>query len=225
MVSLEGLLLGMHTFAKKTADAIADISTSIEVWYQLRGFRSFVKAGIPAVSLAVVPIYGSMTAGCGEEEQPCDTTADCDADRYCSAEGVCVGSGYEGTEENIPENPCGNSPVFGKYLWEINSCGWSMHMGDDCVVGAKGLAGAREGEYNYSLPNWGGMTTYYGLSIYFADDSGAATVLNPDLRFSPDAGDQWRQVNAKLEQYGGYVLQGDCSVDNLDDCVVRDGAC
>ena len=103
-MTLEGLLSGVNAFAKKTADAIADISTSIEVWYQLRGFRSFVKAGIPAVSLAVVPIYGSMTAGCGEEEQPCDTSADCGLERYCSPEGVCVGSGYEGGCEYLPES-------------------------------------------------------------------------------------------------------------------------
>ena len=104
MVSLEGLLSGVNAFAKKTADAIADISTSLKVWYQLRGLRSFIKAGIPAVSLAVVPVYGSMIAGCGEEP-PCDTSADCGLERYCSPEGVCVGSGYDGlptTEDDMP---------------------------------------------------------------------------------------------------------------------------
>src|SRR3989344_3674186 len=99
-MTLEGLLSGVNAFAKKTADAIADNSTSLEVWYQLRGLRSVIKAAVPLAPLAVVPIYGTMTAGCGEEETPCDTSADCDADRYCSPEGVCVGSGYEGGEPN-----------------------------------------------------------------------------------------------------------------------------
>jgi len=76
--------------------------------------RSFIKAGIPAVSLAVVPVYGSMIAGCGEET-PCDTSADCDLERYCSPEGVCVGSGYEGGDSD--DMPI----VFGRSSGDVSS--------------------------------------------------------------------------------------------------------
>ncbi|HLC90981.1 MAG TPA: hypothetical protein VJI15_04375 [Candidatus Nanoarchaeia archaeon] len=134
-MTLEGLLSGVTSAARKTAEAIADISISIEVWYQLRGLRSVIKAAVPLAPLAVVPIYGSAVAGCGEEEQPCDTSADCGLERYCSAEGVCVGSGYENGEPNpdkqFIEDYCD------KYWNECNLSGeTNFHLGNsyqDCV--------------------------------------------------------------------------------------------
>lgn len=75
----------------------------------------------PAVfglALAVSPVYS-----CGGEE----AATGCQKDSDCKGSGVCVENACEEAYANSgdsgsEEGPCGNSPLNGKYLWEVGDC-------------------------------------------------------------------------------------------------------
>lgn len=119
-----------------------------------------------------------------------------------------VGGGNEETSGstgsgNTPENPCGNSPIYGKHLWEIQKCRISFTMEEDCSVTIAGEGGKRD------------FGSYDGLEINMVD-YGVTKHFDPAFRFSS----AYPNLNAALDEHSGYVLQpsDDCTEDHPDDC-------
>src|SRR3989344_175018 len=102
-------------------------------------------------------VMGSCASEAGSPAY-CSKDTDCKGDRICD-KGVCVDS-----QESSSPNPCGNSPLYGKFLWEFSSCKGSLHMREDCVVGATdtklGYA------YNYQID--GQIVKYNKLDFVFS---------------------------------------------------------
>jgi len=104
---------------------------------------------------------------------------------------------------------CGNSPLIGQHLWEINNCRSGLYFAENCAIGIS----LGEG-YDYS-----DNAIIDGLEVIAPDNN--PRFFNPDLRFDPAAlGKRAVQLNRKLDQYHGLVLVGEgCSEIRFDDCV------
>ena len=74
----------------------------------------------------VVGILGLALASCGDERTetptPCQSDVECKGDRVC-VEGYCKDSaGDDVTEDDNSTDACADSPLTGKYLWNISHC-------------------------------------------------------------------------------------------------------
>lgn len=100
----------------------------------MANLTTLVRSLFLSTALATLPAVYSLNCG-GQEEKPagCETDYDCRKPRICQ-EGKCEytgnGSGGEGEE-----GPCGNSPLNGKYLWEVTDCimGTTEPFASDCT--------------------------------------------------------------------------------------------
>ena len=70
---------------------------------------------------------------------------------------------------------CGNSPLIGQHLWEINNCRSGLYFAENCAIGIS----LGEG-YDYS-----DNAIIDGLEVIAPDNN--PRFFNPDLRFDPAA--------------------------------------
>ena len=105
-----------------------------------------------------------------------------------------------GGSEDSSFNDCGDSPVYGKHLFEIWQCRVGITMREDCSIGIT------NNPKNH-------QATYSGLDVTF---NGLGTfALDPDFRFTA----KYDALNRKLDRYGGYVLlHTECDKDHADNC-------
>ncbi len=83
------------------------------------------------------------------------------------------------------DNGCGDSPVFGKYLWNLRNCETAIFFKEDCSIELC-YDGEVTGCYNSSGPdNWGGGGTYHNLDITLYDNG--ASDGNYHLRLIPNS--------------------------------------
>ena len=93
---------------------------------------SSVKKGIGYASLGAVLAFGGVSCGgteeAGETGSVCVSNDDCKGAREC-IDGVCGSGSDEGDR-------CGNSPLYGKYLWNVGNCegGAIDPLGEDCTT-------------------------------------------------------------------------------------------
>ncbi|MEW5897254.1 MAG: hypothetical protein AB1668_06165 [Nanoarchaeota archaeon] len=80
--------------------------------------------------LSVVGLAGALAA-CGADngKESCTKDTDCREPRVCDSDlGYCVdANGSSGSSSGNPQGYCGNSPLYGKYLWFVGNCedgGW-----------------------------------------------------------------------------------------------------
>lgn len=131
-----------------------------------------------------------------------------------------VGCGDDGSvppedDMETPENPCGNSPVYGKHLWEVDECQVGYHMREDCRVGKWDSEGTL---YDYSSESFGGEITYDYLSLEGKD--GSLYSLDREMRFV--GGKDWQRANDILNRFAGYILlpNDSCNSSESDDCTL-----
>ncbi|MEW5897257.1 MAG: hypothetical protein AB1668_06180 [Nanoarchaeota archaeon] len=162
--------------------------------------------------LSVVGLAGALAA-CGADngKESCTKDSDCKGDRVCDSElGYCVdadgSSGSSGgSSSGNPQGYCGNSPLYGKYLWGIDGCKWGLEMRNDCSV------------INDSSENFG---TYSGLRINNPPGGYSMSFYPyPDFHFDTtdykgDYSVYNQAVNDTLNKYGGYVLIADTCIEN-----------
>ncbi len=170
----------------------------------------------------------ALSMGCGDTIHNYYTDDD-------TEEGTSAGG--TGNSGSSGSNVCGDSEVFGKYLWGL-SCGFSLHMREDCVVG---YASKDDTEYDYSGLDHGssplkhalGPWTYSGLQIFielpdtYNPVGGTESWLDPDFRFRGRGGDEprglARAINDYFDREGGYALNpllGDyCDDNRSNDCM------
>ena len=211
---LERLLSGITSAAKKTAAALADISTSIEVWYQLRGLRSLAKAAIPITAIVAPPaIYGSAVAGRGQEEE---RSGSCSANRhYDSLEGRCVDGQYQGSVPN-PNGGGAGSDDDGESTGGYNDPSGSGSSGgssdeDDSSDGSESTGSSTLGKLLFSSARSGWQEIYSvnadGSDLVQITDSAD---YNESLRWSPD-GSKILYISREEGVIGLYVMDADGS--------------
>ncbi|MDP3734067.1 MAG: hypothetical protein Q8R37_02470 [Nanoarchaeota archaeon] len=128
-------------------------------------------------------------------------------------------------DQPIPEerqsynNPCGNSPVYGKFLWEISDCKGSFYPKQDCTLEASTKDFQADIENDYRK-----IGTYNGLNLQIQGEDDGLTYdlwLDPTARAEAGPGQDpyWQKVNEMLDKYGGFLLFGldSGSTTDLDD--------
>lgn len=111
------------------------------------------------------------------------------------------------------DNPCGNSPIYGKFLWEISGCKWSIHAKEDCTIDVSSKDFQEDYENDYEQRG-----TYDGLDLF--GNEGEHVWLDPEARAVPGPyqRDFWQKLNQVLDKYNGYILlPGENGVEIIDD--------
>ncbi len=158
-------------------------------------------------SLAV----GSAYCGNGEGGNPCRSDADCKGERICVA-GTCSGGDDGGNDGDR----CGNSPFYGKHLWEITMCFGAWYMRNDCFVGESSGGGGyvfdadEDGNHITTTYNGLEMTTTYSPPL--RNKVKTIFTFDPTIRFvnSPDNDAQITDINKLnriLDENGGAVVR------------------
>ncbi len=151
----------------------------------------------------------SYTCDSSSDPASCMKDSDCKGERLCE-KNVCV----EGKTSSKVSNPCGNSPLYGKHMWEFSGCKFAFHMREDCIVG---VSMDHNQGYDYQYKDQ--TIKYNGLNINYSTFGQFS--FDPSVRFvdSPNQNPKWKKVNEALDKYGGYVrLTPDCKITHLDDC-------
>ena len=127
-----------------------------------------------------------------------------------SACGGDTTNNYYGTVppmEQKYENPCGNSPVFDTFLWEISSCIGSLHMKTDCTMDFSQKDNAQDIEDDYKP-----VGSYDGLNLLWRGDNGIEYMiwLDPDARAvnGPSQRTNVAKLNEILDRYHGFIMLG-----------------
>ncbi len=158
----------------------------------------------------------ALVAGVSLFGYTCDTASECHIDKDCKGGRVCDSNTKMCVETKTTTNTsnlCGNSPVYGKHLWEFSGCKFAYHMREDCVVGITDPSI----NYNYEIFGKGTSLKYNGLSIGLVGNPS----FDSSVRFTsgPNQNKKWQKVNENLDKFKGYVLLKDpCKIDHLDDC-------
>ncbi len=140
---------------------------------------------------------------CDSSSDPasCIKDTDCKENRICES-GKCV----EGKTSSKVSNPCGNSPVYGKHLWEISDCDGGIHFREDCTVGR----GWGTGNYDYAPQKWGGVSKYNNMEINMPNFPGKPYVLETSPIFQPKFSSEVQKIEKvkkkMAELGGGYFL-------------------
>ena len=181
---------------------------------------------LESILCRTLPLVAFVGIACGSDSSSspsCAADTDCKGERVC-VDGKCEGYGNYGSEDNgggSSNNPCGDSPVYGKFLVKIEDCDTSFHFREDCVVGRAIIENTYEGSaLDQPLDNfdYGVGIRYNGLVL---STSSQDVSLDPSMRFidGPSQDSSWRRVNEILDQYDGYVLRHPtCTQDSIDDC-------
>jgi hypothetical protein len=136
-------------------------------------------------ALAAAPVYS-----CGGDERDhfggssgCADDSDCKGDRIC-IDGRCE---YEGGSS---DDRCGNSPIYGKYLWEIGGCESAIHMKKNCKVDIyvsddhRGVVDVLNDECDYfsmRLQCNGGMNGEFKRNVRYTNDETRLAELRNQL--------------------------------------------
>ena len=113
----------------------------------------------------------------------------------------------EENQEMNYNNSCGNSPIYGKHMWEISACKMAIHAKEDCTFDVSYKDTQDDLEHDYKE-----MGTYDNLDLTVYEDPSLQLWFDPEARATRSSTQSiWRQVNEHLDRYGGYFLLGDGS--------------
>lgn len=122
------------------------------------------------LSTALATAPAAYSCGGDETSKACVSDTECNGDDRICVDGKCEYGGGKDDSGSGEDGPCGNSPLNGKYLWDIGSCqGGSISPGDlasctlEYAMAAMGVDGPTE------MPNLEGARVYkyFGNTIHF----------------------------------------------------------